>query len=79
MENLLLFQIDKIKNGKITKTYKVYANGNTEGLDDVDSSKYAISNHLPHHFRKSGISMAAVFPNIFTRDEVVPSRSINPT
>ena len=57
MENMLLFQIDKIKYGKIIKTYKVYTNGDIDCSDSTDGSRYSISNQFPYYFRDRGRSL----------------------
>lgn len=61
MENMLLFQIDKLKYCKIIKTYNIYTNGDINGFDSTDGSRYSISHQFPYYFRKAGISISAVF------------------
>lgn len=78
MENQPLFQVDKTKDGKIVKTYKIYINGDIEGFNNKNGCRYTISNHFPHFCRVAGISMAAFFPNMNVRDESSPSSNINP-
>jgi len=79
MENLPVFEIKKIKDGKVVKTYKIYINGNAEGFDDGDGCRHSISNHFPGLCRRVGISMRAFSPNMDVRDAVLPSSNISPT
>ncbi len=69
MEKLLAFEIHKLTNdGKLIETYKIYINGDVEGLNTSDGSRYGISNHFPSLCREAGISMRAFSPNMDTRD-----------
>ena len=63
-EDTLIFQVDKMEKGKITKTYKIYANGDTEGFDGSDGIRYLVNNYVPHHFCKLGLFMTDAFPNL---------------
>jgi hypothetical protein len=72
MKNECLFQIDRIKGNKIIGTYKIYANGDIDGFDNSDGSRYSIANYIPNYLGKMGISMSAAFPSIAVREESSP-------
>ena len=78
MEDLLVFKVDKIKDGKIIKTYKIYANGETVGFDTADDIKYSISNYIPDLFHRLGMSWSDAFPKIALGEAASPSTKPSP-
>ena len=61
MKNMLLFQIDKMKDDKIIETYKIYINGDIEGFNEDDGSRYSIRNYFPDLCRRAGISVNDIY------------------
>jgi len=68
MENMLLFQIDKMKDGKIIKTYKIYTNGDTDGFEE-DGVNVLINNEFRYCCSKGDAFLAAASPKIASLDD----------
>lgn len=73
MDDLLLYRIEKIKDGKVVKVFTIYITGDLDVSPEEEGVRYSISNNFPHQCHRVGISMNAFSPNIDVRDEAEPS------
>ena len=72
MKNLLLFQVDILKDGKFIKTYKIYTNGHTEGFEKT-GARVQINNEFLYCCAMRDSFLAASSPNIADIDAPSPS------